>query len=162
MHPLCLRGSTFAIILLEGICLARRRNPTLNALRTLQSLVDAHSRLEESWTKLKKTRLISTASWKEDLLPARREISRVIDEAWLRLLERAAGQDYPELIREEDVLENFGISPKTLYRRRKSKELPYIRDNEGVIWYPVFDLLDYLIQSQKKRTPDKPGRPRKF
>lgn len=134
----------------------------MNALRTLQSLADTHSRLEESWAHLRKTRLVSSKSWKEDLVPARKEISRIIDEAWAALHERAARQDYPELISEEEVLENFGISHKTLYRRRKTKELPYIRDNEGVIWYPIFDLLDYLIQSQKKRIPDKPGRPRKF
>jgi hypothetical protein len=85
-----------------------------------------------------------------------------LSEAWQSFARRAARSDFPVLIREDQVQERFKISQATLYRRRKKQEIPYIRDREGIIWYPVVDLVDYYLKSRAELRFPKTGRPRKF
>lgn len=113
----------------------------------------------ESYLKdLKKRRLIK----KETLKQLAAILDGVLNEAWQSFGRRAARSGFPVLIREDQVQKRFKISQATLYRRRKTQEIPYVRDNEGVIWYPVVDLVEYYLKSRSEIRLPKTGRPRKF
>ncbi|HJZ11701.1 MAG TPA: helix-turn-helix domain-containing protein, partial [Acidobacteriota bacterium] len=58
--------------------------------------------------------------------------------------------------REDQVAEKLDVSRKTLYRRRKSKELPYIKDRHGTIWYAREDLEEYLEKSKVSPLTERP------
>jgi|GEM_PF-3375204 len=89
-------------------------------------------------------------------------LDSIMKEAWETFERRASRADYPVLIREDQVQERFQISQATLYRRRKMQEIPYIRDHEGVIWYPVAELVRYYLKNRAELRLPKTGRPRKF
>jgi hypothetical protein len=113
----------------------------------------------ESYLKdLKKRRLIK----KETLKELAGILDGVLNEAWRSFGRRAARSGFPVLIREDQVQKRFKISQSTLYRRRKTQEIPYVRDNEGIIWYPVVDLVEYYLKSRSEIRLPKTGRPRKF
>jgi hypothetical protein len=107
---------------------------------------------------LKKRKLIK----KETLKQLAEILDGVLNEAWQSFGRRASRSGFPVLIREDQVQKRFKISQATLYRRRKTQEIPYVRDNEGVIWYPVVDLVEYYLKSRSEIRLPKTGRPRKF
>jgi hypothetical protein len=114
--------------------------------------------IETHFKELKRRRLIQ----KEKLQQVVRVLDSLLSSAWKAFGQRAARADFPVLIREDQVQQRFNISQATLYRRRKKQEIPYVRDRDGVIWYPVVDLVDYYIKSRAELRLGKTGRPRKF
>ncbi|MCI0412981.1 hypothetical protein L0222_09295 [bacterium] len=116
--------------------------------------VELESQLEE----LKKRRLIK----KDTLKQLVAILDAILKEAWQSFGRKAARSGFPLLIREDQVQKRFKISQATLYRRRKTQEIPYVRDKEGVIWYPVVDLVEYYLKSRSEIRLPKTGRPRKF
>jgi len=114
--------------------------------------------IEAHFKELKRRRLIK----KEKLQQVSRVLDSLLSAAWKSFGRRAARSDFPVLIREDQVQVRFKISQATLYRRRKKQEIPYVRDRDGVIWYPVVDLVDYYIKSRAELRQGKTGRPRKF
>ena len=141
--------------------MSKKKAPALELYLILKSVTETFSALDTAFKKLKQRRLIRPDVWKT-VRPSLRSLAGVLDHAWMDLHQHASHQAFPELIREDQVIEQFRISRQTLYRRRKNKELPYIKDPEGVIWYPVFDLLDYVLKAKAYTMEEKPGRPRKF
>lgn len=114
--------------------------------------------LELQFKELKSRRLIKS----ENLKQLSSCLDAILKDAWEAFHRRASRADYPVLIREDQVQERFQISQATLYRRRKTQEIPYIRDNDGIIWYPVVDLIQYYLKSRAEARLPKTGRPRKF
>ena len=77
----------------------------------------------------------------------------------LRIIEALHGRE----LTSRQIADSLDDVPQaTLYRRRKTQEIPYIRDNEGVIWYPVVELIQYYLKSREELRLPKTGRPRKF
>ena len=124
----------------------------------LQQVDHLSTELELQFKELKNRRLIK----KEKLKQLSLCLDAILKEAWEGFYRRASRADFPVLIREDQVQERFHISQATLYRRRKTQEIPYIRDNEGVIWYPIVDLIQYYLKSRAELRLPKTGRPRKF
>ena len=139
-----------------------RRATSPDLFLILKSVSEALSSLESAFKQLKKRRLVDSDQWKTVVRPAISALAKMLDAAWADLQQKASRQAFPDLIREDQVQDHFQISHQTLYRRRKNRELPYIRDKEGIIWYPVFDLLDYVLKMKVSRIDEKRGRPRKF
>jgi len=133
---------------------------TIELFQTILSLTEAYETFEAQLKSLRKKRMIAPDAWREKVLPARTALAGVLDDAWHRLHKKASSHDFPELIREDVVKRRFSISQTTLYRRRSKRELPYVKDKGGIIWYPLYDLLDYILKA--KATHQKAGRPRKF
>jgi hypothetical protein len=124
----------------------------------LQRADELSVEIESHFKELKRRRLIQ----KEKLQQVTRVLDSLLSTAWKAFGRRAARSDFPVLIREDQVQERFKISQATLYRRRKTQEIPYVRDRDGVIWYPVVDLVDYYVKSRAESRQPKTGRPRKF
>jgi hypothetical protein len=124
----------------------------------LQQTDELSAEIESYLKDLKKRRLIK----KETLKQFAVLLDTVLNEAWQSFGRRAARSGFPVLIREDQVQKRFKISQATLYRRRKTQEIPYVRDKEGVIWYPVVDLVEYYLKSRSELRLPKTGRPRKF
>jgi hypothetical protein len=124
----------------------------------LQHADHLSAELESKFKELKNRRLIKN----EKLKQLASCLDALLTEAWEAFEHRASRADYPVLIREDQVQERFQISQATLYRRRKTQEIPYIRDHEGVIWYPVADLIRYHLKGRTELRLPKTGRPRKF
>jgi hypothetical protein len=124
----------------------------------LQQVDHLSTELELLFKDLKNRRLIKREKLKQLSLC----LDAILKEAWEGFYGKASRADFPVLIREDQVQERFQISQATLYRRRKTQEIPYIRDNEGVIWYPVVDLIQYYLKSRAELRLPKTGRPRKF
>jgi len=114
--------------------------------------------LEFKFQELKNRRLIR----KEHLKQLASCLDAALNEAWQALERKISRADFPVLIREDQVQERFQISQATLYRRRKTQEIVFIRDHDGVIWYPVVDLIRYYLKSRAESRKPKTGRPRKF
>ena len=133
---------------------------TLDLIYAIRSVTQAYDAFETQLKTLRRRRLVSPDAWRLEVLPAKHTLAKVLDDAWRHLHKRASSRDFPELVREDDVKQQFGISHQTLYRRRRKRELPYVKDKDGTIWYPLYDLLDYVLKT--KSTPQRPGRPRKF
>src|SRR5262245_26842425 len=94
----------------------------------LQQVDHLSTELESEFKELKSRRLIK----KDKLKQLTGCLDALLKEAWESFYRRASRADFPVLIREDQVQERFQISQATLYRRRKTQEIPYIRDNEGV------------------------------
>ncbi len=124
----------------------------------LQQADELSIELESRLKDLKKRRLIK----KDTLKRLAVILDALLEEAWQSFGRRAGRSGFPLLIREDQVQTRFKISQATLYRRRKTQEIPYVRDNEGVIWYPVVDLVEYYLKSRSEIRLPKTGRPRKF
>ena len=124
----------------------------------LQQVDHLSTELELQFKGLKSRRFIKN----EKLQQLASCLDALLQEAWENFERKAARADFPVLIREDQVQERFQISQATLYRRRKTQEIPYIRDNEGVIWYPVADLIRYYLKNRAELRLPKTGRPRKF
>ena len=124
----------------------------------LQQVDHLSTELELQFKELKKRRLIKKDKLKQLSLC----LDAILKEAWEAFHRRTSRADFPVLIREDQVQERFQISQATLYRRRKTQEIPYIRDNDGVIWYPVVELVQYYLKSRAELRLPKTGRPRKF
>jgi len=124
----------------------------------LQHADELSVELESQLKDLKKRRLIKNETLKEFTVI----LDDLLKEAWQSIGRRAARSGFPLLIREDQVQKRFKISQATLYRRRKTHEIPYVRDKEGVIWYPVVDLVEYYLKSRLEIRLPKTGRPRKF
>ena len=124
----------------------------------LQTVDHLSTELEAQFKELKSRRLIK----KDQLKALTICLDAMLKQAWEAFYRRASRADFPVLIREDQVQERFQISQATLYRRRKTQEIPYIRDNDGVIWYPVVDLIQYYLKSRAELRLPKTGRPRKF
>ena len=136
-----------------------KRQASLPELFEKLQLLDAHSLdLEIQLKDLKKRRLVK----KDTLQQLVRCLDAILQEAWQSFGRRAARSGFPVLIREDQVQKRFKISHATLYRRRKTQEIPYVRDKEGVVWYPVVDLVEYYLKSRAEIRLPKTGRPRKF
>ena len=124
----------------------------------LQQVDHLSAELELQFKELKSRRLIK----KDQLKQLSACLDLILNDAWQSFHRRASRADFPVLIREDQVQERFQISQATLYRRRKAQEIPYIRDHEGGIWYPVVDLIQYYLKSRTEIRLRKTGRPRKF
>jgi hypothetical protein len=124
----------------------------------LQSAEELSMQLEEQLKELKNRRLIKNQELKQVITI----LDSILTAAWEAFRRRASRSGFPVLIREDQVQERFRISQATLYRRRKSQEIPYVRDKDGVIWYPVVDLIAYYLKSRAEMRLPKTGRPRKF
>jgi hypothetical protein len=124
----------------------------------LQRTEELAIHIEADLKELKNRRLIK----KDRFHQAIRSLDSILSDAWKAFAARASKSDFPVLIREDQVQERFKISQATLYRRRKTQEIPYIRDKEGIIWYPVVELVNYYLKSRREMRLPKTGRPRKF
>jgi hypothetical protein len=110
---------------------------------------------------LRRKGLISREVWNLEI--AKKAVLRAMDAGWNELHRRASVPVFPqEYLREDQVMEHFHISRQTLYRRRRKREIAYIKDRNGNIWYPILDLVDYVRVSRVSPEKEKPGRPRKF
>lgn len=143
-------------MLKSGMNKSRVSLPELFAI--LQKAEELSLEIENHFKELKNRKLLK----KDKLQQTIRILDSVLAEAWQAFSRRAARSDFPVLIREDQVQERFKISHATLYRRRKKQEIPYVRDKDGVIWYPVVDLVDYYIRSRAEIRKPRTGRPRKF
>ena len=101
--------------------MSRKRTSALELFLLLKSVTEAFSDLESSLKKLKRRKLVRAEIWRT-VHPSLRAIAAVLDHAWMDLHKNAATQAFPELIRQDQVIHHFQISPQTLYRRRKDKE----------------------------------------
>jgi hypothetical protein len=141
----------------------KKRPP--NLVEKFLVLSDWNDRFDEFFERMKvlrKKRLIDGKDW-TDVVRAQNALQSAFDHAWEKLHRRAAIPVFPqEYLREDQVMEYFHISQKTLYRRRSKREIAYIKDREGTIWYPILDLVDYVRMNRSKPSREKPGRPRKF
>ena len=124
----------------------------------LQITEEISFQIESHLKELKNRRLLKNDRLKQVI----RTLDAALAEAWQSFKRKTARSDFPILIREDQVQERFKISQATLYRRRRTQEIPYIRDKEGVIWYPVVELVDYYLKSRADLRQPKTGRPRKF
>lgn len=112
---------------------------------------------------LRRKGLISREIWNLEIITAKKAIQRALDSGWNELHRRASVPVFPqEYLREDQVMEHFHISRQTLYRRRRKREIAYIKDQKGNIWYPILDLVDYVRLNREDSRKEKPGRPRKF
>jgi hypothetical protein len=134
----------------------------LDHLLAVHTAVVSLDSLLSTLQQLRKRRLLTTTAWKTDVANAYDTITNLLEQSRRKILSHAKGSDFPQLISEDDVVRSFQISKKTLYRRRTSGELPYVRDKQGIIWYPVYDMIAYLIHQTEETKHEKPGRPRKF
>jgi hypothetical protein len=136
----------------------KRRASLPELFEKLQQADENSIELESQYKELKKRRLLK----KEKVKQLTSILDALLKEAWQSFGRRAARSDFPVLIREDQVQKRFKISHATLYRRRKTQEIPYVRDKEGVIWYPVVELVEYYLKSRSEIRLPKTGRPRKF
>jgi hypothetical protein len=124
----------------------------------LQQTDELAFQVESRFKEVKNRRLIK----KERLDQIIKLMDTALADAWKAFARKAAKSDFPILIREDQVQQRFKISQATLYRRRRTQEIPYVRDKEGIIWYPVVELVDYYIRTRAELRVPKTGRPRKF
>jgi hypothetical protein len=138
--------------------MARNRTALAELFTMLQHADHLSTELEIKFQELKNRRLAR----KEHLKQLASCLDGILNEAWQSLERKVSRADFPVLIREDQVRERFQISQATLYRRRKMQEIAFIRDHEGIIWYPVVDLIRYYLRSRVESRKPKTGRPRKF
>ena|SRR5688572_15367964 len=136
----------------------KTRTSLAELFEQLQKADDLSYQLETHLDELRKRRLLKTDRLKQVV----KTLDAALADAWRAFAQRAARSDFPILIREDQVQERFRISHATLYRRRKTQQIPYIRDKEGLIWYPVVELVEYYLKSRAELRLPKTGRPRKF
>lgn len=120
----------------------------VDAFPLIKNATDAYAQLQPALKQLHKRGYISRRNWKEKLLPADSAINETLQNLWQVVKEVASSDVLTQLLREDQVAEQFEVSRKTLYRRRKSKELPYIKDRRGTIWYAREDLEKYVERSK--------------
>lgn len=141
----------------------KKKSNLIDKFFVLNEWNDRFDRFFEELKIFRKRRLITREVWNREVLPARKALQLAMDNAWDELHRRAAVPIFPqEYLREDQVMEHFRISQKTLYRRRRKREIAYIKDREGTIWYPILDLVDYVRINRGDTAKEKPGRPRKF
>jgi hypothetical protein len=138
--------------------MARPRTALAELFTKIQHVDHLSTDLESQFQELKSRRLVR----REQLQSIAECIDAALNEAWQALERKIGRADFPVLIREDQVQERFHISHATLYRRRKMQEIVFIRDHEGIIWYPVVDLIRYYLRSRAESRKPKTGRPRKF
>jgi len=135
----------------------RRTKPRSNdILPLLKAATGAYAQLQPALKELHKKGLINQQSWKESVVPADRALNATLKDLWNRFQDRIMPALPSQLMREDQVAEKLDVSRKTLYRRRKSKELPYIKDRHGTIWYAREDLEEYLEKSKVSPLTERP------
>jgi predicted DNA-binding transcriptional regulator AlpA len=122
----------------------------------LKTATSAYAQLQPALKELRKKGFINKRTWKETVLPADHAIHTTLKELWDRFQDRPLSALPSQLLREDQVAEKLDVSRKTLYRRRKSKELPYIKDKHGTIWYAREDLEEYLEKSKVAPLTERP------
>jgi len=143
--------------------MSKKSTRMLDTFFVVKSVMEQYSAFQEALKTLYKNRLIDRLTWNLEIVPAENSLSQGIDRALDELYRRAVKRGFPhELVREDEVTERLGISRKTIYRRRKKREIAYIKDKDGIIWYSVLDLIDYLRESKAPSLQLRSGRPRKF
>ncbi len=90
------------------------------------------------------------------IVPADNSIYHLLKELWNELEQNAPLELFSEYLDEDQVATRFGVSRKTLYRRRKSKELAYFKDRRGEIQYSAKDLENYLSKHRITPLTEKP------
>jgi hypothetical protein len=123
----------------------------------LKNATDGYARLQAGLKDLYKKRLINRNKWKKEILPADLAFFVALRELWVNFEKQNAAIDIAsELVREDQLAGKWNVSRKTLYRRRKSRELPYIKDRHGAIWYAVTDVENYLEKNKITPLNEKP------
>jgi transcription initiation factor TFIIIB Brf1 subunit/transcription initiation factor TFIIB len=138
--------------------MARPRTALAELFTRIQRVDHLSTELELKFQELRSRRLVR----REQIQQIEQCMDAALNEAWQTLERKISRSDFPVLIREDQVQERFHISQATLYRRRKTQEIVFIRDHEGIIWYPVVELIRYYLKSRAESRKPKTGRPRKF
>jgi len=133
---------------------AIERNEMFDLLR---SATDGYARLQAGLKVLYKNKAINRNKWKKEILPADQAFYLALRELWIRYEQGQSSIDIAtELVPEDLLAERWNVSRKTLYRRRRSKELPYIKDRHGAIWYAITDVENYLEKNKITPLNEKP------
>jgi hypothetical protein len=123
----------------------------------LQSVTDAYATMQSGLKKLHSRKLIDRKRWSKEIVPADLSFFQTIRKLWITLENSEATIEFStEMIREEDLAKKWNVSRKTLYRRRKNRELPYIKDRHGEIWYSTPDVAQYLEKNKITPLSEKP------
>lgn len=123
----------------------------------LKNLTDAYSRMQSGLKELHYKKLIDRKRWTKEVVPADLAFFQTIRKLWIALESGNNTIEFStEMIHEDDLARKWKVSRKTLYRRRKNRELPYIRDRHGEIWYAVSDVAHYLEKNKITPLTEKP------
>jgi DNA-binding NtrC family response regulator len=122
-----------------------RQDETREIISQLRALTTAYSDFQQALKELYKRGCIRQKTWKRKILPSDGELHQIIAELWKDFDKKMASGELPtSMLREDQVAQTFHVSRKTLYRRRKSGELGYIKDRHGILWYSAEELENYL------------------
>lgn len=141
--------------------MAKRKSPAPidrdEFFELLKNLTDGYARLQSGLKELHLRKLIDRKRWKKEIVPADLAFFQTIRKLWI-ILESGSGvmEFSTEMIREDELANKWNVSRKTLYRRRKNRELPYIKDRHGEIWYSVPDVAHYLEKNKITPLTEKP------
>lgn len=134
---------------------ARIQNEELFLL--LKELTDAYAALQSGLKQLREVGLIDRKRWRREVVAADLIFFQIVRKLWIQYeVENSSIEFSSEMIREEDLAKKWKVSRKTLYRRRKNRELPYIKDRHGDIWYPLSDVAQYLEKNKITPLTEKP------
>jgi hypothetical protein len=123
----------------------------------LKKLTDGYAHLQSGLKELRLRKLIDRKRWKKEIVPADLAFFQTIRKLWIMLENDSNAIEFStEMIREDDLARKWNVSRKTLYRRRKNRELPYIKDRHGEIWYSIPDVAHYLEKNRITPLTEKP------
>ena len=115
----------------------------------LKNLTDGYARLQSGLKELHLRKLIDRKKWKNEVVPADLVFFQTIRKLWILLESGNTAIEFStEMIREDELAKKWNVSRKTLYRRRKNRELPYIKDRHSEIWYSIPDVAHYLEKNK--------------
>ena len=117
------------------------------AIHLLQQITEAYALLQSGLKTLLEKSFISRKTWKNMVLPADSSFYNLLRNLWNELEQNAPLELSSEYLDEDEVATKYGVSRKTLYRRRKNRELPYFKDRRGEIRYSAKDLENYLSKN---------------
>ncbi len=126
------------------------------AIHLLQQITEAYAVLQSGVKELREKTLISRKTWKNMVVPADHSFYNLLKDLWNELERNAPLELFSEYLDEDQVATKFGVSRKTLYRRRKSKELAYFKARRGEIRYSAKDLENYLSKNRITPLSEKP------
>src|SRR5437867_1383456 len=94
----------------------------------LKNLTDGYARLQSGLKELHLRKLIDRKKWKNEVVPTDLVVFQTFRKLWLLLESGNTAIEFStEMIREDELAKKWNVSRKTLYRRRKNRELPYIK-----------------------------------
>ncbi len=127
-----------------------------DAVHLLQQITEAYAVLQAGVKELREKSLIPRKTWTNLIVPADNSFYSMLRNLWNELERDTPLELSIEYLPEDQIASKYGVSRKTLYRRRKSKELAYIKDRRGEVWYSMKDLENYLSKNRITPLSEKP------